>query len=257
MNEQPLLSCLCVTRHKPALLQRAIHCFRSQTYANRELIILYETDDAATAQVVASLAHEPAIRGIAISHSPKLTLGELRNESIRQCRGAYFCQWDDDDWYHPKRLEIQFNAIRRTGLQASALTHWLLFDAHTGNAYCSHHRIWEGSIMCETSIALTQIRYPAYRRGEDNQFIADLYAHYGICHLPLPMLYVYTYTGHNTWDYDHFRGLFEKGYPLSDRASTLIRQTLTCPPDDLYGLDFLTNDAFIGELDEYIYQTTG
>lgn len=256
MNEQPLLSCLCVTHKKPALLQRAIYCFRSQTYANKELIILYETNDDESEQVIASLLHEPAIRGVAISHCPKLTLGELRNESIRHCRGVYFCQWDDDDWYHPQRLEIQFNAIRRTGLQASALTHWLLFDAITDKVYCSHHRIWEGSIMCKTSIALTQIKYPPYRRGEDNQFIAELYAQYGICHLPLPMLYVYTYTGHNTWDYDHFKCLFEKGHPLSHQVSALIKQTLEYPPDDPHGLAFLTSDAFIGELDQYIYKAT-
>ncbi len=214
---------------------------------------MYETNDTESARVVESL-HEPDIYGVAIKHSPKLTLGELRNESIRRCHGVYFCQWDDDDWYHPKRLEIQFNAIRRTGKPASALTHWLLFDALTNKAYCSHHRIWEGSIMCKTDIALTQIRYPPCSRGEDNQFIAELYAAYGICHLPLPILYVYTYNGLNTWDYEHFSGLFEKGFPLTDWASDIVKQTLTCHSEGQYALDTLTGDALINELDQYIYQ---
>ncbi|ADB36945.1 glycosyltransferase family 2 protein [Spirosoma linguale] len=254
MNTQPLVSCVCVTRGKPDLLQRAIRCFWSQTYANKELIILYETNDDESALVVASLLQEPLIRSIAISHSPKLTLGELRNKSIQQCQGEYFCQWDDDDWYHPRRLEFQFNAIRQTGLHASALTHWLLFDARTDNVYCSHYRIWEGSIMCKTSVALTQIKYPPYYRGEDTRFITELYAQHGICHLPLPMLYVYTYTGLNTWDYDHFKRLFEKGHRLSDRASTLIKQMLQCSSENPRDVEFLTSDTFISELDQYIYQ---
>lgn len=245
----PLLSCLCVTRHKPALLQRAIRCYQLQTYPNKELVIIYETDDAESARVVAALTG-PDIWPVAIPHQPKLTLGELRNESIRQCRGEYFCQWDDDDWYHPSRLEIQFNALRRTGNQACALTHWLMFDTRTQQAYCSHRRIWEGSILCHTAIARTTIRYPPYCRGEDNQFIADLYAQYSFCHLSLPMLYVYTYNGQNTWDYDHFDGLFAKGYPLSNWASALVRQILDNP---LSNPDALTSDAFIHELETYVY----
>lgn len=256
MKTYPMISCVCVTRRRPNLLQRAVHCFLSQTYSNKELIILYETDDDESAWVVASLLHEPNVRGVAVSHNTKLPLGELRNKSIQHCRGEYFCQWDDDDWYHPRRLEIQFNAIYQTGLQASVLTRWLLFDAITDKVYCSHHRIWEGSIMCKTSIALSKIQYPPYHRGEDNHFIAELRTQYGICQLPLPMLYVYTYTGHNTWNYDHFKCFFERGQPLSDRASALIKQTLQCRLNNPHDLEFLTSNTFINELDQYIYQVT-
>jgi glycosyltransferase involved in cell wall biosynthesis len=254
MNKQPLISCLCVTHNKPDLLLRAIRCFRSQTYANKELVILYETNDVETAGVVESL-HEPNIYSVAINPSPRLTLGELRNESIRQCHGEYFCQWDDDDWYHPSRLEIQFNAIQRSGKQASALTHWLLFDTLTEKAYCSHRRIWEGSLMCQTNIALTQIKYPPYGRGEDNQFIAELNAHYAISHVPLPMLYVYTYNGSNTWDYSHFTSFYKKGYPLTSWATDAVKQLLSHPHSDQVDSDVLITDAFISEIDRYIYKS--
>lgn len=253
MNKQPLISCLCVTHNKPDLLLRAIRCFQAQTYANKELIILYETSDAETARLVVSL-YEPDIHIVPIDAKPKLTLGELRNESIRHCHGDYFCQWDDDDWYHPKRLEIQFKAIQLTGKQASVLTHWLLFDTIMRKAYCSHQRLWEGSLMCQTTIARTQIRYPPYGRGEDNQFMAELNAQYDIIHLPLPMLYVYTYNGCNTWDYTHFASFFKKGYPLTNWATTVIEQLLNHPLSDQSDSDTLITDDFIDEIDRYIYK---
>ena len=49
-----LISCLCVTRGRVALLGRAVGCFLEQTHAQRELLILFESDDAATRDYVAT-----------------------------------------------------------------------------------------------------------------------------------------------------------------------------------------------------------
>ena len=42
----PLISCLCVTRARVALLNRAVRCFLDQSYPHIELVILFESDDA-------------------------------------------------------------------------------------------------------------------------------------------------------------------------------------------------------------------
>ena len=41
-----------------------------------------------------------------------LTLGELRNFSVQLARYPLVCQWDDDDLYHPRRLETQFAYLK-------------------------------------------------------------------------------------------------------------------------------------------------
>ena len=62
----PLISCLCVTRARVALLGRAVRCFLEQTHPNRELLILYDSDDAATRQYVGTLADD-RIRAIEVA----------------------------------------------------------------------------------------------------------------------------------------------------------------------------------------------
>ena len=43
---------------------------------------------------------------------PGVSLGAARNLTVDTARGAYVCQWDDDDLYHPERLRIQYEARR-------------------------------------------------------------------------------------------------------------------------------------------------
>jgi len=47
-NRPPVISCICVTRKKPALLERAVRCFLIQSYQQKELVIVYEDDDQVT-----------------------------------------------------------------------------------------------------------------------------------------------------------------------------------------------------------------
>ncbi|WP_461113199.1 hypothetical protein [Spirosoma jeollabukense] len=185
--------------------------------ADKELIILYETDNDKPARVRATRLYEPAIREAAISVHLKRILGELKNESIPQCQGNYIYQCDEDIFYHPRRLDSQFDAIHWTGLRLRDLFHELLFDTMTENVLCSHHWIWSDSLLCTISVAITQIKNPLYHRSEVSQFFTELYLRCGIGNLPRPVLYVYTYTLCNTWDYYHFRGRFEKRHTIPIR----------------------------------------
>ena len=106
-HEYPLISCICVTYRKPALLERAIRCFESQTYPNKELVILYEDHDEPTVTYITGHTFSPGIRCICTPGNPKKTLGELRNIANNAAKGEFLCQWDDDDWYHPSRLTFR------------------------------------------------------------------------------------------------------------------------------------------------------
>src|SRR5687767_2313369 len=149
--QQPLISCLCVTRNKSHLLPTAITCFESQSYSNKELIIVYEDDDMETKSLLQQIRNS-SIKTFEVSSIPKLTLGALRNFSISQSSGEYFCQWDDDDWYHNMRLEIQMKAVQESGKQASILSYWLIYNTKSNESYLSFQRNWEGSILCRKSL---------------------------------------------------------------------------------------------------------
>ncbi|KAB2835022.1 MAG: hypothetical protein F9K51_00895, partial [Candidatus Dadabacteria bacterium] len=54
-SSSPLISCLCITRGRTKLLGRAVQSFRDQTYPNKELVLLYESGDAETAEYLKTL----------------------------------------------------------------------------------------------------------------------------------------------------------------------------------------------------------
>lgn len=75
----PLVSCLCVTRHKPQKLRRAVACFIAQSYPNKELVIVYETDDRATMTLLEEYAGRDGIRCLAVDvQEPRVSAGASR-----------------------------------------------------------------------------------------------------------------------------------------------------------------------------------
>src|ERR1700690_3838974 len=101
-----MISCLTVTREaRFTSLKLAIADYTHQTWPERELVIVHDGSDAFDAELRTLAAAHPAA-AIAIHREPaRRTLGELRNVAIDAARGDIVCQWDDDDRYHPRRLE--------------------------------------------------------------------------------------------------------------------------------------------------------
>lgn len=210
MSQNPLVSCLCVTRNRVPLLRRAISCFLSQTYQPRELVIVSEADDLATRAYLDTI-RDPSILAVELRSSSKLPLGCLRNVAIQCSRGTHIAQWDDDDWYAPDRLAEQIKALQETGAAACVLMRWLMYDAETGRAYLSSKRTWEGSLVADKNVVPS---YPALKQGEDTQVIKQLGDNGKLILLDKPTLYVYVFHGGNTWQRQHWQGLLERGAQL-------------------------------------------
>lgn len=223
MGRLTKISCLCVTRRRVKLLQRSIECFRRQTYNDRELLIVYESDDDETrlfrhAQTGSS---EPVIRWIEIPATPKLTLGELRNISVAQARGRYVCQWDDDDWYADQRLSEQFLALQKSGKPAIVLSRWIMSD---GQSYwMSPTHTWEGSLLSRKSVMRP---YAKLAVREDTPMIQEMQRSGLLAMMDAPFLYVYQCHGNNTWDSSHFAGLRALGHELPEEQTRILHQQI-------------------------------
>ncbi|MBC9913414.1 glycosyltransferase family 2 protein [Chitinophaga varians] len=225
-HHYPVISCVCITRAKPAMLQRAITCFQTQSYPEKELIVVYEEDDAATADFVRQYVPDSNIRFISISIHPKQTLGELRNIGIREASGTFICQWDDDDWYHQERLTRQYQALLSHQRDGAVLTEWIVFDATQQQAYISNTRIWEGSILCKKEI-LQQKPYESRKAGEDTATVEYLTANNHLHPLSQsPGLYIYIYHGGNTWHHQHWSYIFACSHRLNNEHTTTICEIL-------------------------------
>jgi glycosyltransferase involved in cell wall biosynthesis len=225
-DQLPLISCLCVTGNSINFLKRAIHCFNQQSYPNKELVLVYGSDNTQTNAYLNSL-NDPRVRGFQLDDNNSYSLGEKRNFAIEKSNGEYFCQWDDDDWYHPDRLKEQLEPLLKSFKDGSILIFEIVFDDINKRAYGSTIRPLEHSIMCRKSVYLDGIKYSNKDKGEDFDFIKSLKNNNMLFPIVNPGLYVYVYHGKNSYPAEHFTAIFDFGFILPDAISVSIEKILS------------------------------
>lgn len=234
---EPLISCLMITRDRLRLAKSAIRSFAAQTHGRRELVVVTDGDTrfrrALSRYVVAT-----GVEGVrfVVPDEDGLPLGRLRNLAIASARGDLVCQWDDDDYSHPQRLERQAAFMAEQDAGACLLTDHLqlmerervLFwvDWTDGGRLQGQDQLAPGTLMMARDSA------PAYpedgpfaRRGEDSVLLTTLLATVPVAHLHGEgRLWLYTYHGANTFPEEHHRRLSSFGAPrhvLMERAGAI------------------------------------
>jgi glycosyltransferase involved in cell wall biosynthesis len=216
MPDQPLISCLMVALPVPerlVRLKRSVDDYLRQTWLKRELVIVLNGGDPAVAARVRIHVAGLARNDIRIVEpAGERPLGALRNVAKAEARGAILCQWDDDDLFHPERLEVQAAALIASGAEAICLEQVMQFFPDERLLYCDNFRSapeggFAGSIM---SWASAPIDYPetgsAARLGEDTAVALQLKARGAFAVLSdHAHLYVYVSHGGNSWDDAHHR----------------------------------------------------
>jgi glycosyltransferase involved in cell wall biosynthesis len=221
-NKKPLISCLCITNNRVFFLQKAIKFFQSQTYENRELLIVcLDTDLVTIDYVKENYSKEANIQLVIIKEALNLTLGEIRNESIKAACGKYFCVWDDDDYHHCDRLSRSMEAINISGKKGVVLSNVIIHHLSTGRFYISVPRFWEQTLLFnKEKLMEMNVGYAALNRGEDTALvrliIKDLYL------LKDPVLYVYTIHASNTCDSSHLQAHLKVAERLDDEQEGIL-----------------------------------
>jgi glycosyltransferase involved in cell wall biosynthesis len=251
MNDVPLVSCLCVTWARADKLRRAIDCFLAQTYPNTELVIVLREGDHETRSLIAEHGERSRIVTHALADDDPITLGEQRNLAIRLCQGEYFCVWDDDDWSHPERIETQASVLRRYHKAACLLTHLVLYDVPTGQAYLSELRLWEASLLCRTNIVSDSLRYAANPLVEDSPFIDGLIREGLVYPLTAPNLYVYERHSRNTSGRKLSRLMYSQAQKLSPESSALVSGVMSSRLSMLEAARQMGSRQLLEELDYF------
>lgn len=202
-----MISCIMVTQPSRLPLARfAIADFLRQTHVDRELVVLHDGDDACDAEL-RGLASDSRVR--ILRENPGAALGTLRNRAVVSAAGDFVCQWDDDDRYHPRRLELQWNALHDVRADFCFLVdqlHWfpdrceLFWDDWNGEAYPLN--FVQGTLLGRRD---RMPHYPDSARGEDTSVALDIVRHgHPIARLrDVGWCYVYVYHGANAWDAAH------------------------------------------------------
>lgn len=215
MRDAMLISCVMVTRvARLEKIAQSVADFLSQTYELRELVIIHDgslDDHDRIVQVVESLSQRfPRRSPIAVHRvGAQATLGALRNLAIQRSQGDLICQWDDDDRYHPLRLDLQFQALQSKGADACFLADQLHYFTDDRRLSWDDWSVepYPLDFVPGTMLALRAElpAYPEWPRGEDSSLVLALLAKgkriarlkdSGWC-------YVYVHHGDNVWSREH------------------------------------------------------
>jgi glycosyltransferase involved in cell wall biosynthesis len=170
---RPLVSCVMPTRNRAAFVRRSVDLFDRQDYPERELIVV---DDQGpwTADLARSLHGDSRIRYVTVP--PGMSIGQKRNIACEQARGTIIAQWDDDDWFGPRRLTVQVEPIHSGRADVTGLTAAVFRDQEKDEWWtCSpaiHRRMFEGDVHGGTLVFARRIwsdlaRYPNSSLAED------------------------------------------------------------------------------------------
>jgi glycosyltransferase involved in cell wall biosynthesis len=220
------------------LLKQSLAGYVAQTYEPRELVIVA---NGGTPEALAAIkAHVASLgrRDIRIVEpTGDLTLGALRNISMKSASGEVFCQWDDDDLYHPERLERQFQALVQSGAEACGLERVMQFFTVERLLYCVNFRVGGATVFAGSLMgwARAEIVYPETgewaRLGEDTEVAKAILARGGLHALrDMAHLYVYVSHGANSWSQLHHRSVARaRGLSpgLLRRREAKLREDLT------------------------------
>ena len=200
----PKVSCLMVTANRRNLAARAVECFLNQTYQHKELVIIDDGDEDYTP--ILSKIPKEQLNYIRLEKEPDFVLGKLRNRSLDEASGDFLVQWDDDDWYHPDRIQIQANLLIQ-GYDSCCLSAALMhldtdeFIEHPYIGYLPNGI--PGSIMHKKD---DSIRYPETKRAEDTVYLQEwMKKKYVKLSSEYNHLFLRAYHGNNTWEKEHFK----------------------------------------------------
>lgn len=152
----------------------------------------------------------PSLEHVVIDH-PKgsLTLGDMRNQSLKKSTGELLCQWDDDDVYHPGRILNQVQALKdkdvcfllRETIECCCGFRTVSFKRDGGS-----DGFWEHSMLIRRRVVRDfHLLYPPLEMGEDTRFVTRMQL-FPVSHVTLdsPEDYIYRFHGNNTVSAKHF-----------------------------------------------------
>ncbi len=198
------VSCLIVTANRKELLKRSLLSLRNQTHKNIEVVVVDNGEESV--QELMEMFPKEQVNYTFIEPSPDNILGDLRNISLEKATGDYMICWDDDDWFHPKRIEVQLNSLKN-GYDACCLE-GNIFHINTPDLFDHPYigQLPDGSPSSIIHKRNDKIRYPSMRRGEDTVYLNRWMeqGRYKMLGLSYSYLFIRVFHGTNVSGKKHF-----------------------------------------------------
>lgn len=228
-HDLPLVSCIMPTCDRAEFVAQAIYYFLMQDYPQRELLIIYETENDLPATV-----EDPRIR--LVKSAQGSSIGAKRNQGVAASAGSFIAHWDDDDWYSSGRLAAQLEPLLSNVADISALNDTLFLDLQRLEFWACSSSLFKrmfvegvhgGTLVYRRNIWGASCLYPNSSLREDADFMRGAMRRGArLCRMPGHTLFIYLRHGMNTWkfqeggylDPEQWRRVPEPEFFLPDRS---------------------------------------
>ena len=157
-----IVSVVLPTFNRLKFLQPAIESVYAQTYADWELMIADDGSDLETRQYLQSVASDPRVTVVWLSHSGKPSV--VRNAALLGATGKYVAFLDSDDLWAPRKLERQIETLRTRVSCHWSYTAFLQVDGSGNPLPEEAQRPWvpyEGDIFEQVVTGRASLRTPS------------------------------------------------------------------------------------------------
>ena len=122
--EKKLVSVIIPTYKRSELLEKAIYSVLNQTYSNLELLVVNDNNknDIYSIELYEKINNIADIRVRLVEQERHINGAAARNAGIREAKGEYIAFLDDDDFWEPKKIELQVELLSTLGEEWGAVT---------------------------------------------------------------------------------------------------------------------------------------
>lgn len=110
-SESPFVSVVIPTYDRPAMLIEAVASLSRQTYRDFEVLVVDDASPTPANEPLDGVSTDPPIR--VLEHAENRGANAARNTGISAANGEVLAFLDDDDRWHPEKLERQIQAFER------------------------------------------------------------------------------------------------------------------------------------------------
>ncbi len=169
-GDRPLVSCLMPTRDRRRWVSIAVELYARQSWPSLELVVVDDGNEP-----VADLI-EPVASARYLRLRRRTVLGAKRNLAAEAATGKLLAHWDDDDWYAPRRLELQVQRLERENADLVGSASLPFYNPATNSAWRytwpSHRRPWlAGTSLLYRRELWAANRFADVSHGEDTRFV--------------------------------------------------------------------------------------
>ena len=145
VNQSPLVSVIIATYNRAQLVTRAINSVINQSYYNLECIVIDDGSTDNTGQIVKSINDK---RIIYLCHKNNRHASAARNTGIKVSKGQFISFLDDDDEWHPTKLEKQISLILQLPNQFGMVYCWMDYYKDR-KLVLEHHPTHRGNVFAK------------------------------------------------------------------------------------------------------------